>query len=260
MGKYKVYHIPGVKVGCTTDIQKRVVETQGYKQGEYEILLQTDCIVEASKAEKILQEDLGYKVDRQLYKDLFKKRKSMNKHTSSPATTTFKISKKDIDARFLADLSIETQYGTYVLDSEDKIDWIISNCHTSQFGPKTCYVYNKAMSEAAPFKIYKDVKPMAESLEVFDRIRDWAYKRGLYDKGDTKTQLIKLYEEAGELSQATLKEDRDGIIDAIGDCIVVLTNLAHLNSLRIEECINSAYDEISGRTGKMINGTFVKDN
>ena len=101
---------------------------------------------------------------------------------------------------------------------------------------------------------------MAESLEVFDKIRDWAYKRGLYDKGDTKTQLIKLYEEAGELSQATLKEDRDGIIDAIGDCIVVLTNLAHLNSLRIEECINTAYDEISGRTGKMINGTFVKDN
>ena len=58
-GKYKVYHIPGKKVGCTTDIQKRVVETQGYKVGEYEILFATDDIVEASKAERTLQKDLG---------------------------------------------------------------------------------------------------------------------------------------------------------------------------------------------------------
>ena len=72
-GKYKVYHILGKKVGCTTDIQKRVVETQGYKEGEYEILFATDDIVEASEAERTLQKDLGYKVDRKLYKDLFKK-------------------------------------------------------------------------------------------------------------------------------------------------------------------------------------------
>lgn len=72
MSKYKIYHIPGVKIGCTTDIQKRVVETQGYKDGEYEILFQTDDISLASAAEKTLQQDLGYKVDRQLYKNLFK--------------------------------------------------------------------------------------------------------------------------------------------------------------------------------------------
>ena len=259
MGKYKVYHIPGVKVGCTTNIQKRVVETQGFKEGEYEILLQTDNIDEASQAERILQEDLGYKVDRQLYKNLFKKHRNMNKHTSSPATTTFKISKKDINANFLVDLVIKTPQGTYVLDSEDKIDWVISNCHTSQFGPRTCYIYNKALSEAAPFSVYKEVE-LSTSIDVFDNIRDWAYKRGLYDKGDPKTQLIKLYEEAGELAQSTLKQDREGIIDAIGDCIVVLTNLAHLNTLRIEDCISSAYNEISSRTGEMKNGTFVKDN
>ena len=41
--------------------------------------------------------------------------------------------------------------------------------------------------------------------------------------------------------------------------VVVLTNLAHLEGYTIEQCIKSAYDVINKRTGKMINGTFVKD-
>jgi hypothetical protein len=49
------------------------------------------------------------------------------------------------------------------------------------------------------------------------------------------------------------------IQDAIGDMVVVLTNLAHLEGFTIEECIESAYGVISKRTGKMENGTFVKD-
>ena len=43
-GKYKIYHIPGVKIGCTTNVQKRIIETQGYKPGEYEILFETDDV------------------------------------------------------------------------------------------------------------------------------------------------------------------------------------------------------------------------
>lgn len=257
MGRYKIYHIPGKKIGCTIDIQKRVVEQQGYKPGEYEILLQTDSIEEASNAERILQKELGYKIDRQLYKNLFKKAKNM-KYSSSEYTTTFKVSPKDIDAHFLQDLKIKTNYGTYELDTEDKIDWILANINASQFGPSTCYVYNKAIAEAEVFK-EKPTRGFVNDIQVFTDIRKWAYDRGIYDKGDPKTQLIKLYEEAGELAQATLKQDTDGIIDAIGDCIVVLTNLAHLNALRIEDCIDAAYTEISGRTGKMSNGTFVKD-
>ena len=254
-GKYKIYHIPGVKVGCTTSIQRRVIEAQGYKPGEYEILFETDNVAEASHAEKQLQKDLGYKVDRKLYKDLFKK--AMNKHTSSPATTTFKISSKDLDAKFLADLEIKTQYGTFKLDSTDKIDWVISNIHDSQFGPNTCYIYNKAMANAGEFQ--KLEEPKENNQNQFELIREWAQNRGLFDKGDIKTQLIKLYEESGELSQAVLKNDKAGIIDAIGDSVVVLTNLAYLVGTDIETCINSAYNEISNRTGRMINGTFVKD-
>jgi hypothetical protein len=42
--------------------------------------------------------------------------------------------------------------------------------------------------------------------------------------------------------------------------VVVLTNLSELIDVPIEECIESAYEVISKRTGKMVNGTFVKDN
>ena len=93
----------------------------------------------------------------------------------------------------------------------------------------------------------------------FDLIRAWAMERGLYDKGDIKTQTLKLMEEAGEICKATLKEDHDEVIDGIGDCVVVLTNLAYLNGVTIEDCIQTAYDVISKRTGKMVNGTFKKD-
>ena len=67
-------------------------------------------------------------------------------------------------------------------------------------------------------------------------------------------------EEAGEVGRAILKENDEDIKDGIGDMVVVLTNLAELCGLTIEECVESAYDVISKRTGKMKNGTFVKDN
>ena len=93
----------------------------------------------------------------------------------------------------------------------------------------------------------------------FQLIRDWAGERGLYTNGDTKTQFCKLMEEGGELGRAILKNDQEEFIDAIGDMVVVLTNLAHLGGTTIEECIDAAYNEIKTRTGVMSNGTFVKD-
>ena len=96
-------------------------------------------------------------------------------------------------------------------------------------------------------------------MERFELIREWAKEKGILDKGDTKTQCLKLFEEAGELSKAILNDDKEEFIDAIGDCVVVLTNLAHLGGVRIEDCIDEAYNVIAKRKGKMINGTFVKD-
>jgi NTP pyrophosphatase (non-canonical NTP hydrolase) len=65
-------------------------------------------------------------------------------------------------------------------------------------------------------------------------------------------------EEAGELAKALLEKDEPEIIDAIGDMVVVLTNLAKLEGLDIEDCVDSAYNVIKWRQGKMIDGTFVK--
>ena len=93
----------------------------------------------------------------------------------------------------------------------------------------------------------------------FDLIREWAKERGLYDKGDPKTQALKLVEEVGETCRAILKEDHEEVTDGIGDCVVVLTNLAELHGVSIEDCIAEAYNEIKNRKGKMANGTYVKD-
>ena len=95
---------------------------------------------------------------------------------------------------------------------------------------------------------------------VFDDIRIWADLRGLYDNGDPKTQALKLVEEVGETCRAILKNDTPEIYDGIGDCVVVLTNLAKLCGTSIEECTRSAYNEIKHRKGKMDNGTFVKND
>ena len=119
-GKYKVYHILGKKIGCTKNIKKRVEQEQGYKPGEYEILFETDNIKEAAKAEKTLQQDLGYKVDMKPYDKLFNK--EMKKVNVTEQTTTFAISKEEINGTFLGDLQWETPYGTVNINARDKIE------------------------------------------------------------------------------------------------------------------------------------------
>lgn len=94
----------------------------------------------------------------------------------------------------------------------------------------------------------------------FESIRDWAKQKGIYEKGDIKTQYVKFQEEAGELAKAIINKDDAEIIDAIGDCIVVLTSIAYFNGTSIEECVNSAYQVIANRKGKMVNGSFIKEN
>ncbi|WP_353078892.1 MazG-like family protein [Flavobacterium sp.] len=94
----------------------------------------------------------------------------------------------------------------------------------------------------------------------FQPIRDWANNRGIYAKGDIKTQYVKLQEEAGELAKAIINNNKNEIIDAIGDCVVVLTSIAYFNNVPIEDCINEAFNVINKRKGKMVNGSFVKNN
>ena len=249
---YYLYHIPGKKIGVTRNLNTRVTLMQGYKEGEYEVLEQSDDIDFISDREIELQKSYGYKVDRKLYKNLFKK---MNINATEQ-TSTFPCPANKLKGHLMDNvgLSWETLHGKFEINSTT-IPWIVHNAKTSMYNNERCYIYNKAYHEAFIAEPATEVT----GATVFDSIRDWADKRGIYDSGDTKTQFVKLMEEVGELGKAILKDDKDEFVDAIGDCIVVLTNLSHLGGFDVEHCISSAYDEISNRTGSMVNGTFVKD-
>lgn len=259
---YYVYHIPKVKVGVTKDPKKRVEEQQGYKSGEYYIVYSTDDISVASIMEKELQIAYGYKVDLVLYENLNCSKQKPMKVNATEQTTTFNCPLNKIKGRLMdsVDKVIETKYGDIVLNT-DIINWIVKNAITSQFDKNRCYIYNKAFREfESAYLDSKEINTPSKNKNIYDNIRSWAMVRGIYDKGDSNTQYIKLMEEAGELAEGLLKRDKVEIIDAIGDMVVVLTNLAKLEKLDIEDCIENAYKTIINREGKMINGTFVKNS
>ena len=253
--KYYIYHIPEQKIGMTCDLYKRVHKQQGYKPGEYEILFETNDVNEASEAELLFQKAFGYKQDRQSYVNLIKQKPMKINPTNQTSTFPFPLDKLKGNLYDNIGTKWETSLGTFEI-TEETISWILANAKESMYNVRRSYIYNKAFYEA--FLNEEHTPSQGGKESIFDNIRSWADKRGIYDEGDAKTQLIKLYEEAGELSQSLLKEDREGVIDAIGDSVVVLTNLAHLVGTDIEECIEFAYKEISNRTGEMKNGTFVK--
>ena len=262
---YYLYHIPGKKIGVTCNLNRRVTLTQGYSPDEYEVLDQSDDIDYISEKEIELQQSYGYKVDRKKYNELVKLNKFKMNINVTEQTTTFPYPVKKLKGNLMDNIGFEwkSEHGDFVLNL-DSIRWIMKNVKTSMYNDNRCYVYNKAFAEW--FKTPElwsedqlDEKPNITDSDMFSKIRDWAEQRGLYSKGNSHTQYVKLQEEAGELAKALLKNDKPEVIDAIGDMVVVLTNLAHLQGVTIEDCIDSAYKVISKRTGKMINGTFVKD-
>ena len=271
--KYVIYHIPGKKIGVTNDLYNRVEQQQGYEVGEYEVLESSDDINYISKRELELQKEYGYRVDLKPYNELSVNLKLKNmKINVTEQTTTFPCPLNKLKGRLMDNLEMrwDTEHGSVYLDA-DLAKWIVKSAKTSMFNNDRCYVYNKAMIKYLDHKRYEneiDELPFKENLYehddnvvfYFDKIRDWAEDKGIYESGDPKTQYIKLMEEAGEVGRAILKEDLPETKDGIGDMVVVLTNLAELCGLTIEECVESAYDVISKRTGKMKNGTFVKDN
>ena len=251
---YYLYHIPGKKIGVTRDLNTRVTLIQGYKENQYEVLEQSDDIDYISDREIELQKSYGYKVDLKKYKNLFNKMKI----NATEQTSTFDCPVNKLKGRLMDNIGMtwETTHGKFEI-SNDYIPWIMANVKTSMFNEGRSYIYNKAFYEA----FFNPEHSLVESKasERFDLIRNWAATRGIYDEGNTHTQYVKLMEEAGELAEALLKKDDHEIWDAIGDMVVVLTNLAHQTGMDIEQCIDNAYGEISQRTGKMVNGTFVKD-
>ena len=260
---YYIYHIPGKKIGVTRDLKQRVEEQQGYGPDEYDIIMKSDSIDYVSDQELYLQKMYGYRVDDEPYNKLKFNNTDMNINVTEQ-TTTFPCPVNKLKGQLMDNINMkwETDHGDCVI-TDESIKWIMENVVTSKYNTERCYVYNKAFAryfdnnnahKTRTGGIMSDHK-----VSRFDLIRFWAKDRGLYDGGDPKTQALKLVEEVGETCRAILKEDAPEMIDGIGDCVVVLTNLAELIGTPIEECIDRAYNEIKGRTGKMNNGTFKKD-
>lgn len=288
---FYIYHIPGKKIGVTRNLNKRVTVAQGYQPGEYEVLESNKDIDYISKREAELQLLYGYKVDRDSYKKVINRRKKQNqmKLNVTEQTTTFPYPVNKLKGHLLDNigLTFETPFGMYVIDNST-IPWILSNVNVSMFNNNRCFIYNKALHQAFSNKesdnitnenevlkrqlnealssfmqatTFVDKKPAeTKASNIYDLIREWAKEKGIYNSGDSKTQYVKLMEEAGELAQAILKQDKAEIKDAIGDMIVVLTNLARLEDMYVEDCIGSAYEVIKNRSGQMVNGTFVKSD
>lgn len=246
---YFIYHIPGVKIGVTRNPENRVEKIQGYAKHQYEILETSNDIDYISAREIELQHQFNYRVESKPYKFIFKSMK-INCTNNTSTFPCKKSSLKKFLKENLDDMEWELPDGTSMNITVDNLEWVVQNAQKSQFSDN-CYIYNKPFLE--------NEKIVETSVEIFDKIREWAEERGIYEKGDVKTQTVKLFEEAGELARGVVKKDQALIVDSIGDCVVVLTNLAHLAGYSLEYCIHQAYDEIKNRKGAMVNGTFKKD-
>jgi phosphoribosyl-ATP pyrophosphohydrolase len=99
--------------------------------------------------------------------------------------------------------------------------------------------------------------------ELINKVIEWGEPKGLTENRPmlkSWPQYEKVQEEAQEIARSLVNNDRDGLIDGLGDTMVTLILLAKQNGLDIQECLEYAYNEIKGRTGKIVNGKFVKDS
>ena len=226
---YYLYHIPGKKIGVTRDLNTRLTVYQGYKPSEYKVLEQSDDIDYISKREIELQKEYGYEADHVIYNKLGDMPKVMI--NSTDITTTFRCTINELGDKLkeLKGESFSNIDKKYILD-DNLIAFILRNIQPSKYRDTSCFIYNNLLKNYTDktFEIeFDDVEGVS-----FDEIRNWAQQRGLYEKGDTKTQFLKLMEEAGELGRAILKDDQAEFVDAIGDMVVVLNNLAHRSEER----------------------------
>lgn len=97
-----------------------------------------------------------------------------------------------------------------------------------------------------------------ETLNTTQLIKNWVHDRNIHT-AQPKDQFLKVVEEVGEIGAGLARGDRDLIMDAVGDTYVTLVALCETMDIYIEECIDVAYDAIKDRTGRLVNGVFIKD-
>ena len=93
--------------------------------------------------------------------------------------------------------------------------------------------------------------------DLIEKTIQWHRDRNLIAGSTDAAQHTKLVEEVKELETNILLSQP--VIDDIGDCLVVLINIAERNGLSLFECLSHAYEDIKDRKGKMVDGVFVKE-
>jgi NTP pyrophosphatase (non-canonical NTP hydrolase) len=88
---------------------------------------------------------------------------------------------------------------------------------------------------------------------------EWAANKGILEKATTAAQANKTMEECQELIDAIQDDNREEIADALGDILVTIIIQAKMQNMSLVECLEGAYNVIAKRTGKMVDGQFVKD-
>jgi NTP pyrophosphatase (non-canonical NTP hydrolase) len=96
-------------------------------------------------------------------------------------------------------------------------------------------------------------------MKYKEEVLQWARQRDLLKPENVLQQYAKTVSELGELGDAIIKKDADGIIDGLGDTVVTLIILSAQLNLNLEECLGVAYREIASRKGKTVDGTFIKE-
>ena len=133
--------------------------------------------------------------------------------------------------------------------------------------------------------VAREKKPMNYE-ELSALVLQWGEDKGIFAKSTPLRQLDKTQEELDETKEAlqklasltdqqilseklltddpnTLDLEEDALLEAkdgIGDMLVTIILLAKMVNMDSVDCLQSAYDVIKKRTGKMVNGQFVKDN
>lgn len=118
---------------------------------------------------------------------------------------------------------------------------------------------DELIQDIAKLRKQMEAKTMTNTLDqLIKQVEQWSIDKDLH-KGNPDRQALKFYEEAGEVGAALSRGNLEALKDGIGDTVVTLIILAQQHDMTLQECLQFAYDEIKGRKGKTINGTFIKE-
>ena len=96
-----------------------------------------------------------------------------------------------------------------------------------------------------------------EDLE--QQVLDLAPDKGILEEANEIKQLAKFDEECLEFIEAVHTEELDNIVSEGGDVLVTLIVQASLQGTSLSEMLEVAYNKISKRKGKLVDGVFVKE-